>query len=495
MMKIMKINICSNYNTPSFGVSLKKPQTKNVVANDIAKKALVVSATTCLALVTGKANKNDNRQDKPVKIGNDELYIDSDGHLTQTPPNERTDGYYILGKDGTSIYKTPNGKLMIPKDVKAEPKMAVDVLKADIMNADTENLSVEAEIESLDKYIGDIKKYTEEEDSSLQQKLQILDSHIDILRERSSLLEQISDDDFYKICLANATHTQDWYFRGYYKNYLKFSYIGIHKQIFRTQDLNEILDKEAVFKPFERPNISSEKNNSQIDNSLDSNSDIASLLGILEQKRSTLSANKNKLKNKRNETTKTETACSEKLKNYCKKINDKRKWWLSIEEDTKYYPDIFNKKCENAHYKANVAWDNLYYKIAADKYFMDADRRYLGSESYEFTRLTRLKEMVAKYLDDGGDRDKGKGRIYNTYKEAFDKLILEETISDADIEKMLRGYRREYLDYRWEEEHRPKYTGSSSERDNSGSCNTVVGMNDYGHPYHHDLDGSVIVEL
>ena len=129
-MNISPINIYSNYNTPSFGVSLKTKTLPNkIVTAKNAAKLVTVPATICLALATGKANKEDNSKDKPVKIGNDELYIDSDGYLTREPENMRSqDGYYILDNQGKStILKLPNGFLVPPKASKVLKPMNAEI--------------------------------------------------------------------------------------------------------------------------------------------------------------------------------------------------------------------------------------------------------------------------------------------------------------------------------------------------------------------------------
>ena len=295
---MITINICSNYNTPSFGVSLKKLPTKKVVANDVAKKALVVPATICLALATGKANKNDNSQDKPVKIGNDELYIDSDGHLTQTPAKERSDGYYVLAKNGTAIYKTSSGKLTTPNGVKAEPKMAVDALKAEIMNADTENLKIEAEIDSFEKYIKEIQDYQNEKGEELRKRYNMLKKYHQDLAPLTHCSEIPMDlyctsTQYYRAhCYSNnGTSFFDTDFRCALRKYLKCD-----NTIFYEMSQNH--------KKIERPAPKENKSNPEISTQL--GSDISSLLDILEQKRNTLSENKDKLRTKHTEAEQTE---------------------------------------------------------------------------------------------------------------------------------------------------------------------------------------------
>ena len=180
-MNISPINIYSNYNTPSFGVSLKTKTLPNkIVTAKNAAKLVTVPATICLALATGKANKEDNSKDKPVKIGNDELYIDSDGYLTREPENMRSqDGYYILDNQGKStILKLPNGFLVPPKASKVLKPMNAEIfIQKELKNLQSQLRFLNRQIPDVQNEIVNITTKTNSMIDELDKKSARLDTY------------------------------------------------------------------------------------------------------------------------------------------------------------------------------------------------------------------------------------------------------------------------------------------------------------------------------
>ena len=300
-MNISPINIYSNYNTPSFGVSLKITTNKKVTAKDAAK-VLTVPATICLALVTGKSGKTANSQDRSVQIYDNEYFIDQDGHLTQTPANERSDGYYILSKDNkTPIYKLPSGKLMTQQGASVEPAMAVDVLKDEIRKVDKENHTTEEQIENLDSAIKAKKADTNTKVADLRSKTESLTEYHKKLKANYSSLTTISKENLRPICdkfFEITTYTDSWQITSYL---VKFDEEKVGKELCRSLASEQAI---SLLESNERPTklldikelaASQEKKSMGVGTQLDEVTDVNSLLDTLSKKGKTLAKNKTKL--------------------------------------------------------------------------------------------------------------------------------------------------------------------------------------------------------
>ena len=341
-MNISPINIYSNYNTPSFGVSLKITTNKKVTAKDAAK-VLTVPATICLALVTGKSGKTANSQDRSVQIYDNEYFIDQDGHLTQTPANERSDGYYILSKDNkTPIYKLPSGKLMTQQGASVEPAMAVDVLKDEIRKVDKENHTTEEQIENLDSAIKAKKADTNTKVADLRSKTESLTEYHKKLKANYSSLTTISKENLRPICdkfFEITTYTDSWQITSYL---VKFDEEKVGKELCRSLASEQAI---SLLESNERPTklldikelaASQEKKSMGVGTQLDEVTDVNSLLDTLSKKGKTLAKNKTKLSAKEKKVSDTEESCNNSFNSALTKYNEAKADCLDYEENIQW---------------------------------------------------------------------------------------------------------------------------------------------------------------
>ncbi len=338
-MNISPVNIYSNYNTPSFGVSLKITTNKKVTAKDAAK-VLTVPATICLALVTGKSGKTANSQDRSVQIYDNEYFIDQDGHLTQTPANERSDGYYILSKDNkTPIYKLPSGKLMTQQGASVEPAMAVDVLKDEIRKVDKENHTTEEQIENLDSAIKAKKADTDEKVAVLESKTQSLTEYLNKLKENYSSLKKISKENLRPICdmfFEVVDYKDSW---GNPTFRVDFDKEKITKELCRSLASEQAISLlEANERPTKLLDIkelaaSQEKKSMGVGTQLDDINDINSLLDTLSEKVKILATNKTKLSAKEKEVSDTEESFNNSFNSALTQYNNVRNNCLNRERN------------------------------------------------------------------------------------------------------------------------------------------------------------------
>ena len=355
-MNISQINIYSNKNTPSFGLSAKISE--KAANNGIkAAKAAVAAGFSMIGAVAGKNLINDsfeknNVNERSVNIDNAELYIDNDGHLTKTKSNERANGYYILSESKKSlIFKLPNGTLMSPDGVSEKPALAIDVLKDEIKKVHNENFSAETEIKKLDKYIEDTSAYTDKKGADLKQIWKELKSYEEMLKNfNPATIDEKT---------LRATCDMTVGMRTYYKGQERCAEITFDNQkvfnlLFRTLISDGILDKEIECKPFSSEESSPKENCSEID--VLRNNDTDSLLGILEQEKSTLAKNKKELENKKLKAAETETTCSKYLSECCKITNNKR---IACLEQEKHMRHKLNKKIQKCKIDATQDLNNI----------------------------------------------------------------------------------------------------------------------------------------
>ena len=333
-MNIAPISIYSLRRTQNITASPK--QTQRIIKFAFNKNADEV----CFTGKHDKNTKKDNAvQDRSFMIGNDELYIDSDGHLTQTPPNERADGYYVLSKDGTTIYKTPNGRLITPNGVTAEPQMAVDVLKDEIRKVDKENHTTEEQIENLDSAIKAQKADTNTKVADLRSKTESLTEYHKKLKANYSSLTTISKENLRPICdkfFEITTYTDSWQITY---DLVKFDEEKVGKELCRSlasEQATSLLDIDE--KPIELLNInelaeSEGKSDTCIGTRLDKVTDVNSLLDTLSEKRGLLAKNKKLLGVKKKETRTTDKFCDDSIDSALTKYNEAKADCLDYEKN------------------------------------------------------------------------------------------------------------------------------------------------------------------
>ena len=354
-MNVSQINIYSNHNTPSFGLSEKI--SKKAANNGIkAVKAAVAAGVSIIGATAGKNLINDsfeknNVSERSVNIDDAELYIDNDGYLTKTKSNERVNGYYILSESNSLIFKLPNGTLMSPDGVSEKPALAIDVLKDEIKKVHNENFSAETEIKKLDKYIEDTSAYTDKKGADLKQIWKELKSYEEMLKNFNPTT--IDEKTLRTICDRTVG------MRTYYKGQERCAEITFDNQkvfnlLFRALISDGILDKEIKCKPFSSEESSPKENCSDIDALR--NNDTDSLLGILEQERSTLAKNKKELENKKLKAAETETTCSKYLSECCKITNNER---IACLEQEKHMRHKLNKRIQKCKIDATHDLNNI----------------------------------------------------------------------------------------------------------------------------------------
>lgn len=436
---------------PNFCASLKNTQNKKFTVEDTAEVSTVPS-TICLAVITGKSGKTNNFWDKSFNIDNNKLYIDSDGYLTNTPANNRADGYYVLGKDESVIFKTPNGKLITTSSGSAEPKIAVDVLKDEIRNTDNENIAAETEIENLialkEKKIAD----TNEKVADLESKTQRLNDYYNELIANHSVITNISEEKLRPICDKDAE---------FLKNNIFFDREKAGKKACRSYsngEVSSLLDNEVNIETIDvnKGAKPTNKKNNDRDSLLDETNDIDSLLNTLQEKRKVLAENQKKLKVLQD----TFKSCDERLNSSISEFNEARTKCLdsekSIMQDDKFKEtfhecqrqaqkdykwlneyemsrDFTGSEIARIHNCSNYASATWEISDAFDNHVDDLDRRHYTSMTiYDYKQGLRPKKgkEVGRFIYD---------RVYYLYHQRLGHLPKESL-------KIYKSLLSEYID-------------------------------------------------
>lgn len=448
-MNISPINIYSNYNTPGFGVSLKTVPNKKVTAKDAAK-VLAVPATICMAVITGKSGKNGNMQDKSVKIGNNELYIDSDGHLTQVPPNERSEGYYILSKDNkTPIYKLPSGKLMSPQDAVAEPVMAVDVLKDEIIKTDNENIYVEAQIKNWETAIKDKIKDTDEKVADINAKTRSLEEYLSNLEKNSSSLKNISEKDL-RIFFDKNVEFWEKPADSFYHHRSGVCVKQKEDGIALCRSLTSEIVASLLYKPITAEITDTKgfmqvtENKTEINKTFDEITDIDSLLAILQEKRNILAKNQSQLKITEEKVQNTDKSCDERVNLALEEVKATRKNCLAYEKSIRN-SHIFSETYKTVSDQAQKDFENLRTWVIM-RSFRSSDRaaisdasRWDGSD-WCYDRTARKDKLWSMIHD-------RKARCFGEVKSEYKKGVRVSAEAVADIQDRLTRYYHDSSDY------------------------------------------------
>ena len=390
-MNILPINIYSNNTTPSFGASAKTTVAvarKGGKAVQTAVTASIGAASAAAATGQVLVNKGSIKEN-PVIIGNEEFYIDKDGHLTKTAPQERKKGYYIVGKDDNSmIFKLPDGTLISADGTKPEPAMAIDVLKAEITSIQEKNLAVETKINQIDSYI----EYRNNKVDSLVKELKSyyefvknengeVDKYVDKIDKKS--IQKIVDENISVSSMAVCV-------TGYVYDDLQYDLLrcSLSKD---AVDFIKTKGKEYNCLSFENYIKESDVNPPENNNkSVPKNANAGTLLKRLDNEQQQLAKNEALLKSKEEMLQTTKEECGEKLDN----INI---WWIR-----KYEEEASNKLYDVIRECRNYASNNilsLFYGSAANLFGPYSDERKELVDLYYETNVATCKHRVRELLD------------------------------------------------------------------------------------------------